>query len=65
MKSAKVFLSVMSEKDSSEEMSMMLEQERFFIQKTISRALKTKFCPRLNFFVNHVSYVLSPEEKNI
>ncbi|MYE07236.1 MAG: ribosome-binding factor A [Oligoflexia bacterium] len=65
MKSARVFLSIMSEKDCSDKVYMVLEQERFFIQKTISRVLKTKFCPRLNFFVNHVPYVLSSEEKNI
>ncbi len=63
MKSAKVFLSVMSEKDSSEEIYASLEQERYFIQKAISRVLKLKFCPRLNFFVNHVPYVLNTEVK--
>ena len=63
MKSAKVFLSVMSEKDHSDEIYTSLEQERYFIQKSISRVLKIKFCPRLNFFVNHVPYVLNPEEE--
>ncbi len=54
MKSARVFLSVMSEKDCVAEVETALEQERFFIQKTVSRSLKIKFCPRLNFFINHV-----------
>ena len=54
MKSARVFLSVMSEKDCSAEIEAALEEERFFIQKTVSRSLKMKFCPRLNFFINHV-----------
>ena len=58
IKSAKVFLSIMSEKDCSNEVHSLLEQERYLIQKTISRALKVKFCPRLHFFVNHVPYVL-------
>lgn len=61
VKSAKVYLSIMSEKDHSDEICSSLEQERFFIQKTVSRALKLKFCPRLNFFVNHVPYVLNKE----
>ena len=59
MKSAKVFLSVMSEKDCSKQIYTTLEQERYFIQKAVSRALRVKFCPRLNFFVNHVPYTLS------
>ena len=59
MKSAKVFLSIMSEQDNSEETRAVLEQERYFIQKAISRSLKIKFCPRLNFFVNHVPYTLT------
>ena len=63
MKSAKVFLSIMSEKDCSNEVHTILEKERYFIQKTISRGLKVKFCPRLNFFVNHVPYTLSHEKE--
>ena len=63
MKSAKVFLSIMSEKDHSEEIYASLEQERYFIQRAVSRVLKLKFCPRLNFFVNHVPYVLNTEAK--
>lgn len=62
MKTAKVFLSVMSEKDCSEQIYTSLEQERYFIQKAVSRRLKIKFCPRLNFFVNHVPYTLSSDE---
>ena len=54
MKSARVFLSIMSVHDCSEEVESALEKERFFIQKTVARALKMKFCPRLNFFINHV-----------
>ena len=64
MKSAKVFLSIMSEKDNSEETRVALEQERYFIQKAISRSLKMKFCPRLNFFVNHVPYTIAPKTLN-
>ena len=62
MKSAKVFLSVMSEKDYSDEVSTSLEQERYFIQKAVSRSLKVKFCPRLIFFVNHAPYILNAEK---
>ncbi len=62
MKSAKVFLSVMSEKDCSEEIYKALDGERYFIQKAVSSSLKMKFCPRLNFFVNHVPYSLSTED---
>ena len=58
MKSAKVFLSVMSEKDCSEEVHTALERERYFIQKAVASALRMKFCPRLNFFINHVPYTL-------
>ncbi len=54
-KSAKVYLSVMSETDQSEKMYSILEQERYFIQKAVTRSLRIKFCPRLHFFVNHVS----------
>ena len=64
MKSARIFLSVMSEKDCSDEIYTSLEQERYFIQKSISRVLKMKFCPRLNFFVNHVPYALNVEKKD-
>ena len=63
MKSAKVFLSVMSKKDCSDEIHASLEQERYFIQKAVSRSLRIKFCPRLNFFVNYVAYVLDPEKE--
>ena len=61
MKSAKVFLSVMHPVDCSEEVLAILDQERYWIQKTVSRILQIKFCPRLSFFVNHVSYSLSQE----
>ena len=64
MKSAKVFLSVMSEKDCSDEIYKALDGERYFIQKAVSNSLRMKFCPRLNFFVNHVPYLLSVEEGN-
>ena len=64
MKSAKVFLSVMSEKDCSNEVHKALEGERYFIQKAVSHSLKMKFCPRLNFFVNHVPYSLSKEGRD-
>ncbi len=60
MKSAKVFLSLMSEKNHKEEVLQILEEQRFLIQKTVSKSLKMKFCPKLNFFVNHVPYSLSP-----
>ena len=59
MKSAKVFLSVMHEQDCSDEVQESLGKERYFIQKSISRVLRIKFCPRLNFFVNYVPYELS------
>ena len=59
MKSAKVFLSVMSEKDHSPAVVEALEAERYFIQKAVSQALRLKFCPRLSFFVNHVPYILN------
>ena len=62
MKSAKVFLSVMNETDCSEELGSFLEQERYFIQKSVSGSLKMKFCPRLNFFINYVPYSLSRPE---
>ena len=62
MKSARVFLSVMSEKDCSDEIYTALERERYFIQKSVSRVLKMKFCPRLNFFVNHVPYIIDVEK---
>jgi len=68
MKSAKVFLSIMGEKDFTNEIQSALEEERFIIQRTISRCLKMKFCPRINFFVNYVPMFLnsqklsSPEE---
>ena len=65
MKSAKVYLSIMSEKDQSEQMYSNLEQERYFIQKTVARTGGMKFCPRLNFFINHVSLVNSAEESNV
>ena len=55
MKSAKVYLSIMSEKDQSEQMYSILAQERYFIQKAVARVGGMKFCPRLNFFINHVS----------
>jgi len=63
IKSAKVFLSVMNDKDCSEEIQESLEQERYFIQKTISNALKMKFCPRLSFFINYVPYSLHKDNK--
>ncbi len=59
MKSAKVFLSVMNPVDCSEEVLAALDQERYWIQRTVSRALQIKFCPHLSFFVNHVSYSLN------
>ena len=62
MKSARIFLSVMSERDCSKEIYESLEKERFFIQRAVSRALRMKFCPRLNFFVNYVPYSLNPKE---
>lgn len=55
IKSAKVYLSIMSEEDQSEQMYAILEQERYFIQKAVARVGGMKFCPRLNFFINHVS----------
>ncbi len=61
MKSAKVFLSVMSEEDCSDEINSALEQERYFIQKAVARSLRLKFCPRLNFFINYVPYVLNAD----
>lgn len=61
MKSAKVFLSLMSEQDLTKEACETLEKERFWIQKSVSKNLKMKFCPRLNFFVNHVPYTLTPD----
>ncbi len=64
MKSARVFLSVMSEKDCSKTVHKVLETERYFIQKAVSQALRLKFCPRLSFFVNHVPYVLSGRRDN-
>ena len=57
MKSARVFLSVMSEKDCSKAIKEALHQERYFIQKAVSHSLRIKFCPRLNFFVNHVPFL--------
>lgn len=62
LKSAKVFLSVMNETDCSEELESILEQERYFIQKSVSHSLKMKFCPKLNFFINYVPYSLSNQE---
>ena len=62
LKSAKVFLSVMNETDCSEELGSFLEEERYFIQKSVSHSLKMKFCPRLNFFINYVPYSLSHQE---
>ena len=59
MKSAKVFLSIMGERDFTETMYSALEEERFFIQRTVSRCLKMKFCPRINFFVNYVPLSLN------
>ena len=55
MKSAKVYLSIMSVKDLSQKLYSILDQERYFIQKAAAGSLRIKFCPRLNFFVNHVS----------
>ena len=63
MKSARVFLSIMSVEDCSQQVGEALEKERFFIQKTVSKSLKMKFCPRLNFFINHVP--LPSESQNI
>ena len=59
MKSAKVFLSVMNPIDCSAEVLEALEQERYWIQRSVSRGLQIKFCPHLSFFVNHVPYSLS------
>ncbi len=59
MKSAKIFLSVMSEKDTSVEVLSILEKERYLLQKSVSDSLRMKFCPRLNFFINHVPYLLN------
>ena len=64
MKSAKVFLSVMNFEDCRQEVLNLLDQERWHIQRLVSRSLKIKFCPRLNFFVNYVPLCLnSTEEK--
>ena len=59
MKSAKVFLSVMNPVDCSAEVLEVLDQERYWIQKTVSRSLQIKFCPHLSFFVNHVPFSLN------
>ena len=60
MKSAKVFLSVMSPYDCQKEVEEILSRQRGAVQKAVSNGLRIKFCPYLNFFVNHVPYAISP-----
>ncbi len=63
-KSAKVYLSIISSTDQSQKVYSILEQERFFIQRSLSRSLRVKFCPRLIFFINHVSYPMQDISKS-
>ena len=49
LKSARVYYSVMGEKDQKEEVGLALERARGFLQHEIAGALKFRFTPRLSF----------------
>ena len=64
-KKAKVYISVMGTAEDAQQTRLRLEADRFHIRTLINRRLRMKYCPYLNFFVNHITLPLSKVEQTL
>ena len=53
MRTGKVFLSFMGDKEDREEVQSLIDQQAPEIQRDIGKNLTMKFSPKMKFFVNH------------
>ena len=65
LKRANVYMSVMGNLEDVEKTRIKLEKDRFEIRSLINRRLRMKYCPYLQFFVNHISMPLSSVEQTL
>ena len=65
LRRANVYISVMGSAGDVEKTKSRLEEDRLSIRSLINKRLRMKYCPYLNFFVNHISLPLSSVEKTL
>lgn len=65
LKRANIYISVMGGLEDVEKTLIKLEEDRFAIRSLINKRLRMKYCPYLQFFVNHISMPLSPVEQTL
>ncbi len=65
LKRANVYISVMGEMEDVERTRIKLEEDRFAIHNLINSRLRMKYCPHLQFFVNHIAMPLSSVEQTL
>lgn len=65
LKRANVYISVMGNLEDVEDTKIKLEEDRYAIRSLINKRLRMKYCPYLQFFVNHISMPLSPIEQTL
>lgn len=65
LKRANVYISVMGGEEDVKRTRIKLEKDRFAMRSLINNRLRIKYCPYLQFFVNHISMPLSPVEQTL
>ena len=65
LKRAHIYISVMGGEEDVARTRVKLEEDRFAMRSLINKRLRIKYCPYLNFFVNHISLPLSPVEQTL
>jgi len=65
LKRANIYISVMGSLGDVEKTRIKLEKDKFAVRSLINKRLRMKYCPYLQFFVNHISMPLSPVEQTL
>jgi len=65
LKKANVYLSVMGSFKDFQSTRKKLEEDRMKMRSLINQRLRMKYCPYLNFFVNHIELSLTPVEQTL